>query len=117
MIRRLTNPLGLFLLIWGAAVILYLGGMHQGMFPSPLPMTVAMILLNVVTFTLGYLTWTLFRGLTRRRRISRRSPPGGSRAGDGPNAQVHAGHGRGCPGFGDAAGSGDRLAFRHQLRD
>ncbi|NLH42372.1 MAG: oligosaccharide repeat unit polymerase [Planctomycetes bacterium] len=63
MIRRLTNPLGLFLLIWGAAVILYLGGMHQGMFPSPLPMTVAMILLNVVTFTLGYLTWTLFRGL------------------------------------------------------
>ena len=71
MMQCLTNPLGLFLLVWGGAAALYFGGVHQGMFPSPSMLTVALVSLNVVAFTLGYLTWTLFRGLDRRRRIWR----------------------------------------------
>jgi len=67
MIARLTNPLGLFLLIWGTATTLYLGGILQGMFPSPSALTLALMAMNVVTFTLGYLTWTLFRGLDSTR--------------------------------------------------
>lgn len=63
MMRCLVNPLCLFLLIWGGSTTLYAGGVCSGIFPSPAGLTVALVLLNVVTFTLGYLTWTLFRGL------------------------------------------------------
>lgn len=64
--RCLANPLGLFLLVWGAATTLYLGGVRSGVFPSPASLTLALVLLNVVAFSLGFLTWTLFRGLDPR---------------------------------------------------
>lgn len=64
--RCLVNPLCLFLLVWGAATALYLGGVRSGVFPSPASLTLALVLLNVVAFSLGYLTWTLFRCLDPR---------------------------------------------------
>jgi oligosaccharide repeat unit polymerase len=66
MIRRMVNPLWLFLMVWGTATILYLGGVLVGTFPSPQPLTVAALLLNIGTFSLGYLTWSLFRDLPPR---------------------------------------------------
>lgn len=63
MMQCLANPLCLFLLVWGGAAGLYLGGAWRGMFPAPSTLTLALVLLNIVTFSLGYLTWTLFRGL------------------------------------------------------
>ncbi len=63
MMESIVNPLRLFLLVWGVATTLYLGGVHAGMFPQPDVRTLAAVLLNAVTFCLGYLTWTLFQGL------------------------------------------------------
>jgi oligosaccharide repeat unit polymerase len=63
MMPCLVHPLCLFLLVWGGACVLYLGGVYHGMFSEPSTFTVALVSLNVVTFVLGYLTWTLFRGL------------------------------------------------------
>jgi oligosaccharide repeat unit polymerase len=65
MIASIANPLGLFLLVWGTVMVLYAGGVYSGMFPSPEVLTVGAVLLNAVTFSLGYLTWILFRGLDR----------------------------------------------------
>lgn len=66
MTAHVVNPLSLFLGIWGAATFLYLGGVVAGAFPWPQPLTVAALLVNVGTFCLGYLTWSLFRGLPPR---------------------------------------------------
>jgi hypothetical protein len=66
MTQCLVNPLCLFLVVWGTATILYLGGVLVGTFPSPQPLTVAALLLNLGTFSLGYLTWSLFRDLPLR---------------------------------------------------
>jgi len=63
MTRCLVNPLCLFLLVWGVSTTLYAGGVYHGLFPFPAGLTVASVLLNVVAFSLGCLTWTLFRGL------------------------------------------------------
>ncbi|HQI29018.1 MAG TPA: hypothetical protein PLT20_13110, partial [Sedimentisphaerales bacterium] len=71
MIQYLVNPLCLFLLVWSGVTTLYLGGAWHGIFPAPSPFTLALLFLNVVTFALGYLTWTLFHGLD----ASAESPP------------------------------------------
>ncbi len=63
MIRWPVNPLCLFLLVWGMATALYLIGVGNGTFVPPDALTVALVLLNVVTFSLGYFTWALFHGL------------------------------------------------------
>lgn len=73
--EALINPLALFLLVWGGAAALYLGGVLQGIFPFPSTVTIALVLLNVVTFTLGYLTWTLFRGLAPEMTDATIAPP------------------------------------------
>jgi oligosaccharide repeat unit polymerase len=59
----LVNPLLLFLSVWGATLALYLAGVLTGTFPSPHGLTVAVLLLNLATFSLGYLTWALLQGL------------------------------------------------------
>ncbi len=64
MTQCLVNPLCLFLLVWGTATTLYLGGVLAGTFPFPKPLTVGALLLNLGTFCLGYLTWSLFQNLT-----------------------------------------------------
>lgn len=64
MIQCVTSPLFLFLAIWSTAIGLYLAGVFTGLFPSPRVLTLGALLLNVGTFSLGYLTWTLVRGLT-----------------------------------------------------
>ena len=64
MIAAMTNPLFLFAAVWSTAVTLYLAGVSAGTFPSPHPLTIAVLLLNAVAFFLGYSTWTLFQGLT-----------------------------------------------------
>jgi len=61
MTRWITNPLLLFLLVWGCAVGLYLVGVHSGIFPPPGSSALGAIGLNVAAFCLGYLTWALFR--------------------------------------------------------
>jgi oligosaccharide repeat unit polymerase len=60
----IVNPLCLFLGVWGAATVLYLGGVLAGTFPSPKLLTVEALLLNIGTFCLGYLTWSLFQSLS-----------------------------------------------------
>ncbi len=67
MMESLANPLMLFLSVWGTTLALYLAGVGAGIFSSPHALTVGVLLLNLVTFPLGYLTWTLLEGLTRRR--------------------------------------------------
>jgi len=64
-IESVLNPLGLFLLVWGVAVTLYASGVRNGVFPLPATLTVVSVPLSVIVFTVGYLTWTLFRGLDR----------------------------------------------------
>ena len=64
MIQFLTNPLFLFLSIWGSAIALYLGGVFTGLFPAPHGLTIVALSLNLVGFSLGYLTWALVKGLT-----------------------------------------------------
>jgi hypothetical protein len=39
MIQFIANPLCLFLMVWGGAAVLYLGGVLAGTFPSPQPLT------------------------------------------------------------------------------
>lgn len=63
MIGCLVNPLFLFLTVWGCATVFYLAGVSAGVFLRAEPLVVAMVLLNVATFALGYLTWSLFLGL------------------------------------------------------
>jgi len=82
MTRRLVNPLWLFLMVWGTATILYLGGVLVGTFPSPNPLTLAALLLNIGTFSLGYITWSLFRDLPPR--LTRYVPGRFADAGTGP---------------------------------
>jgi oligosaccharide repeat unit polymerase len=67
MIRCVTNPLLLFLAVWGLAITLYLGGVVTGLFPPPHALTVGALLLNVGAFSLGYLTLSLLRGLAPQR--------------------------------------------------
>ncbi len=63
MMECLTDPLFVFLAVWATAGTLYLAGVFTGIFPSPSALTQGALLLNVVTFSLGYLTWTAFKGL------------------------------------------------------
>ncbi len=63
MMQCLVNPLCLFLLVWGVATASYAAGVWAGTFPFPGIVTVAAVLLSIVTFCLGYLTWSLFRRL------------------------------------------------------
>jgi oligosaccharide repeat unit polymerase len=64
MMGYLTNPLFLFLGVWATVGALYTGGVCAGMFPVPQALTTGMLLLNIGTFCLGYLTWALLTGLT-----------------------------------------------------
>jgi hypothetical protein len=66
MTQCLANPLCLFLVVWGTATILYFSGVLAGTFPFPRFLTVEAFLLNITTFSLGYLTWTLFHSLPLR---------------------------------------------------
>jgi oligosaccharide repeat unit polymerase len=66
MVGYLANPLFLFVAVWGVAGASYLAGVCTGLFPAPRPLTVVLLLVNAVTFPLGYLTWTLFQGLEVR---------------------------------------------------
>ncbi len=61
-----TNPLFVFLAVWGAVSALYAAGVSIELFPFPQPTTIRVLLLNGIVFPLGYLTWTLFKGLTRQ---------------------------------------------------
>ena len=54
-----VNPLFLFLAVWGSATGLYLAGVSAGIFPRGTPGALWAVFLNVVTFSLGYLTWTV----------------------------------------------------------
>jgi oligosaccharide repeat unit polymerase len=54
-----TNPLFLFLAVWGSAAALYLGGVRANLFPPGATEALWAVLLNVTTFSLGYLTWSL----------------------------------------------------------
>jgi oligosaccharide repeat unit polymerase len=55
-----TNPLFLFLTVWGIATAFYLAGVQVHLFPHGIPETMWAVLLNVATFSLGYLTWNLW---------------------------------------------------------
>jgi oligosaccharide repeat unit polymerase len=59
-----VNPLFLFVSVWGSAVALYLGGVFVGLF-SPVKLgTMAVVVLNVGVFALGYLTSVVFGAMT-----------------------------------------------------
>ena len=58
-----ANPLFLFLTVWGATIALYLAGVVAGLFSPPQALTVGVLSLNIGTFSLGYLTWALLKGL------------------------------------------------------
>jgi oligosaccharide repeat unit polymerase len=64
MMGYLTNPLFLFLSVWATVGVLYAGGVCAGVFSAPHALTTGMLLLNIGTFCLGYLTWALLAGLT-----------------------------------------------------
>ena len=64
MTRYLSNPLFVFVGVWTIAVGSYTAGVFTGLFPATQPVTMAIVLLNVLTFCLGYLTWTLVESLT-----------------------------------------------------
>lgn len=70
MTRYLTNPLFLFLAVWTAAGASYVLGVSFGVFPGTGLATGAIVLLNVLAFCLGYLTWMLFQGLTPSRDVT-----------------------------------------------
>jgi hypothetical protein len=59
MIQCATNPLFLFLTVWGIATAFYLGGVQAHLFPDGAAEITWAVLLNVGTFSLGYLTWNL----------------------------------------------------------
>lgn len=63
MIEWLANPLLLFLTVWGTAGALYTAGVFAGTFPPPQVLTIGALLLNITAFSLGYLTWSAFKGL------------------------------------------------------
>ena len=63
MTRYLTNPLFAFVMVWTVAVASYLLGVFSGLFPMAGFATIMAVLLNVLTFCLGYLTWSLVRNL------------------------------------------------------
>ncbi len=63
MMRNLTNPLFLFVTVWTTAGVAYLLGIVSGIFPDVRPATAAIVLLGMLTFCLGYLTWTLYLNL------------------------------------------------------
>jgi oligosaccharide repeat unit polymerase len=52
-----VNPLFWFLAVWSVATGLYVAGIAVGLFPDAASGLLWTILLNVVTFSLGYLTW------------------------------------------------------------
>ena len=58
MTRYLTHPLLLFVTIWATTGTAYLVGVARGLFPDVKPITLVVVLLNVLTFGLGYLTAT-----------------------------------------------------------
>jgi oligosaccharide repeat unit polymerase len=58
-IDLLANPLFLFLTVWGSATLLYLGGVSANLFPRDVPDVTWIAFLNVLTFSLGYLTWSM----------------------------------------------------------
>jgi hypothetical protein len=55
----IVNPLFLYLTVWGSVTCLYLAGVGMGLFPSGGWSAVGIVLLNVLTFSLGYLTWDM----------------------------------------------------------
>ncbi len=59
-----TNPLFIFVAVWSTVAALYAAGVSTELFPFPHPLTIGVLLLNGIAFPLGYLTWTLFKGLT-----------------------------------------------------
>jgi oligosaccharide repeat unit polymerase len=59
MAEWIVHPLFLYLAVWGSVTCLYLAGVGTGLFPSGAWPTVGIVLLNVLTFSLGYLTWTM----------------------------------------------------------
>jgi oligosaccharide repeat unit polymerase len=65
------NPLFLFLLVWGGATTSYFCGLQAGLFPSGTNGVAWAILLNIMTFSLGYLTWSTFRRLDPERQMPR----------------------------------------------
>lgn len=60
MARWLTNPLFLFLAVWLGATAFYLGGVFAGLFAYVEPRVLELVALNVVAFSLGYMTWRTF---------------------------------------------------------
>ena len=66
MTRYLTNPLFLFVTVWATTGTSYLLGVSCGLFPDVKPITAVAVLLNVLTFCLGYLTWALLQKGTPR---------------------------------------------------
>ena len=66
MMQYVVNPLFLFWAVWGTALALYAGGVGVGTSPLPQPLTIEVFLLNVGTFSLGYLTWSLLAELPAR---------------------------------------------------
>ncbi len=60
MIGHITNPLFLFVAVWGTVAVLYLGGVRTGLFAQDAVPPVCLVLLNVAGFTMGYLTWSVF---------------------------------------------------------
>lgn len=67
MAKCIVNPLCLFLGIWVGATVLYLGGVYAGLFPRGTPGATGAIFLNIIAFTLGYLTWSTFCRLDGQR--------------------------------------------------
>ncbi len=59
MTRYFVNPLFLYLAVWASVVVLYVAGVTTQMFPAPAPQIYWAVTLNVATFALGYLTWSL----------------------------------------------------------
>ncbi len=59
MTRYLTNPLFLYLAVWGSVTVLYVGGLEVGLFPPALPQVRWAVVLNVAAFSLGYATWNV----------------------------------------------------------
>ncbi len=67
MAQCLVNPLFLYLAVWFVATSLYIAGMELGLFPRDIPQVLWIVLLNVGTFTLGYMTWNVFGSLIPKR--------------------------------------------------
>jgi oligosaccharide repeat unit polymerase len=68
MAKYVTHPLLLFITVWCVSTLFYLGSVRAGIFPKVNTATLAIILINVVMFSLGYLTWSLFSQLSSERK-------------------------------------------------